>query len=728
MVQRLIGVSLLVVFLVPALAIAESTSRLPTIRHHQLALELLPDSHQLVATDQLTIAGGSPEQVLAFSLAPTLLLERLEDVTLCQDPCASAVPVAFERAGSSGQSEAQRITLKQPPADPADGSVRLRFSYRGVIDDPPRDPRHLRFVTPSETSGHIGPEGVYLSSESRWYPDIDDSLATYEVTITVPEGWAAVTQGTAQSDQTKWIVSTKSEALTVVANRFVVKRRAWQARSGQVIQLATYLFPDEASLADDYLDASARYLDAYIPLLGPYPFSQFAVVENFFSSGLGMPSFTLLGSGVIKRRYTQPYALGHEIVHSWIGNGVFNRVSQGNWVEGLTTYLSNYYYHELTGDEAQAREQRRLMLLGYSVYVRPGDDYPLETFTQKHDEKDNAIGYQKSAMVFHLLRQEVGDAVFWRALKQIPERYLGAVADWKDLERTFQEAAGRDLRWFFAQWIERDGAPELVLSGLHVQPIHGTSGQVGTVEAAVHIAQQGTPYRIPVELEFTLAGGGTQRVRIQVTEAQQDAMVPLPARPSAVRLDPDSHLFRRVARRDMAPMLNLYVTDMLRTVIPSAPASVDQSAPFGEVVQRIVAQEAGKPGAQRTTVLQGREAPARLPEGSLLVLGGPRENAVASEALRSCGDRVRLTDNGFSLDGRMYEGPTMALLVSCRREDQPGSVITLLYGVTPQALGRVTRLLFFYGWQSYVVFREGAVVARGDWEDTMSVEVRIETR
>ena len=203
--------------------------------------------------------------------------------------------------------------------------------------------------------------------------------------------------------------------MTVVANRFVVKTRAWQAKSGQEIQLATYLFPEEAALADEYLDASARYLDAYIPLLGPYPFSQFAVVENFFPSGLGMPSFTLLGSGVIKRHYIQPYALGHEIVHSWIGNGVFNRVSQGNWVEGLTTYLSNYYYHELTGDEAQAREQRRLMLLGYSVYVRQGDDYPVGQFVQKRDEKDNAIGYQKSAMVFHLLRQEIGEAAFWRS-------------------------------------------------------------------------------------------------------------------------------------------------------------------------------------------------------------------------------------------------------------------------------------------------------------------------
>ena len=69
----------------------------------------------------------------------------------------------------------------------------------------------------------------------------------------------------------------------------------------------------------------------------------------------------------------------------------------------------------------------------------------------------------------------------------------------------------------------------------------------------------------------------------------------------------------------------------------------------------------------------------------------------------------------------------MALLASCRRDDYPGSVVTFLYGVTPQALSRVARLLFFYGWQSYVVFHEGAVTARGDWEDRMSSEVRFET-
>ena len=157
-------------------------------------------------------------------------------------------------------------------------------------------------------------------------------------------------------------------SLTLVANRFVTKTRPWTNVDDRPVQLATYFLADNAGLADEYLDATAKYLDAYVPLLGAYPFEQFAVVENFFASGLGMPSFTLLGSGSIKRHYVQPYALGHEIVHSWIGNSVLNRTDNGNWVEGLTTYLANYYWHELAGDQRQAREQRRLMTQGYSLH------------------------------------------------------------------------------------------------------------------------------------------------------------------------------------------------------------------------------------------------------------------------------------------------------------------------------------------------------------------------
>ena len=179
-------------------------------------------------------------------------------------------------------------------------------------------------MTPSETAGHIGPEGIYLSSETQWYLDVPESLSTYRLRVALPSGWTAVTQAKVRSSGscpaglcsnrelilTEWEPMQPTEALTLVANPFVAKTRNWSAKEGQQVQLGTYLFPEDAQLADEYLDATARYLETYIPLLGPYPFDTFAVVENFFASGLGMPSFTLLGSGVIKRHYVQPYALG----------------------------------------------------------------------------------------------------------------------------------------------------------------------------------------------------------------------------------------------------------------------------------------------------------------------------------------------------------------------------------------------------------------------------------
>ncbi|HET9961586.1 MAG TPA: M1 family aminopeptidase [Nitrospiraceae bacterium] len=698
---------------------SEPLAAVPSIRHHQLIVELIPSTHQLIVTDHLTVEAAPGTQSVEFSLASSLHVERIE-LDSCTPPCQPS-EVKFETTVVPEHPGTQRLTLHVPFDGGQVARIGLMVRYAGEINDPPRDPRHLRFVTPSETAGYIGSEGVYLSSETQWYPDIEGSLATYDLSISVPDGWSVVSQGAMEQDGRRWAVSTSSEALTVVANRFVVKTRDWKSRSGQPIQLAAYLFPEEAALAEEYLDASARYLDAYIPLLGPYPFPKFAVVENFFSSGLGMPSFTLLGSGVIKRHYTQPYALGHEIVHSWIGNGVFNRIDRGNWVEGLTTYLSNYYYHELTGEEAQAREQRRLMILGYSVYVGPGSDYPVAAFTRKSDEKDNAIGYQKAAMVFHMLRREIGEAGFWQGVRTLVSRYQGQAADWQELETVFEETAGRELRWFFAQWVESDGAP-----GLSFEASKIPSLDKNRTDLNVRIDQGQSQRRFHLELEFLLSDGARHSVEVVVASPTQQFTITLPGRPLSMRVDPNFQLFRRIPRSDMPPMLNLYVTDRRRTLVMLSGRESGATEPLRGLIQRIQAQEQNKPENERTVVVEDQGGDP-LPAGSILILGGFAERPPASALLRECGDRLHMTGKGFAVGGRAYDGSTKALLVSCHRQAMPGSVVTLLYGVTPEAASTVARLLFFYGWQSYVVFDEGKVVARGDWDDRMNAEVRLES-
>lgn len=603
------------------------------------------------------------------------------------------------------------------------------WTYRGVINDPPKEPRHLRFVTPSETAGHIGPEGVYLSSESRWYPDVEGSLSQFRVSVGVPSDWTVVTQGkkiheTAQASgsSSTWVVQDRSEALTLVANQFVTTSREWKSRNGRRVELATYFFPDNADLADEYLDATTKYLDAYVALLGDYPFDKFAVVENFFASGLGIPSFTLLGSGSISRHYVQPYALGHEIVHSWIGNSVFNRTESGNWVEGLTTYLANYYWHELMGDRGQAREQRRLMTQGYSVHVAPEQDYPVAQFLRKSDEKDNAIGYQKAAFVFHLLRREIGDDSFWRGLKVLVSRYRNRPADWGSLEAVFSQESHQDLRWFFEQWIERPGAPTVSLGDLSARRVTSHDGQ-DAWQLTVRLRQDGKPFRMAIPIRIVMQNA-TETRWTAIGHSEDTAEFMLPHQPLRVELDPDLMVFRRFTRAQLPPMLNGYVTDPHRTVVR---AFSDPASPLQQVVARIAGQEAQLPEARKTAVVsvEGMTLP---PIGSVLVLAGADQQGVVQAIVKeSCGDLVTLGNVGFQIEGQTYEGPTMAALFSCHRAQAPGSVITVLYGVTPQAVAKVSRLLFYYGWQSYVIFHEGAVAKRELWQSSPEMkEVRID--
>ena len=696
------------------------------IRHHELLVEIVPEQHALIAKDRLTLEVPQSQDPIRFSLASTLQIDRITLVHTSVGAEVSIHDVPFEIEHGSAPESVQEVTI--PSQVVAAGLVTLDVHYHGVINDPPRDPRHLRFVTPSETAGHIGPEGVYVSSESHWYPDIPESLSTYALLVAVPTGWTVVTQGKGgqsracpdgfcRSDQmvmTEWVVTQPSEALTLVANTFVTSFRDWTAKTGQRIQLSTYLFPDDAHLAEEYLDATARYLDAYIPLLGPYPFEKFAVVENFFASGLGMPSFTLLGSGIIKRHYVQPYALGHEIVHSWIGNAVFNRAERGNWVEGLTTYLANYYWHELTGDREQARDQRRLMVQGYNLHVPPERDYPVAQFTQKQDERDNAIGYQKAAMLFHLLRQEVGEETFWRALKSLVAQYRGRQAEWRDLERVFAEASRRDLRWFFAQWVEQDGAPVLSLPEAIARPVTGEPA--GTFQLEATIVQSNKLFRLPLQLLIHLEGDREHRLTLPLRSLRETISVTLPARPIAIDLDPEFMTVRRIARQALSPVLNHYVTDRRRTVLTAFTDEPDHPSPFRDVVTRIEAQKQQRPIGERTVIASLAQDGLLPQEGSVLVLGGPESRSgIQSILAHHCGERATLNDRGVTVMGTAHEGPGLALLASCHRVDRPGSVVTVLYAATQQAVAKVARLLFFYGWNSFVLFKDGAVVTRGEW-------------
>ena len=161
---------------------------------HHLIVDLDPVHHRLVARDRMVLQMLSRERrTLSFFLHGMLHVNAVVE-TSEGDP--RPLRFSIEPEAHHEQREAtQRVTIQVDPPTASNHTLMLEWHYEGTIDDPPREARQLRFVTPSETGGHIGPEGVYLSGETHWYPDLPGAIATFLVSVTTPSGWQAVSHG-----------------------------------------------------------------------------------------------------------------------------------------------------------------------------------------------------------------------------------------------------------------------------------------------------------------------------------------------------------------------------------------------------------------------------------------------------------------------------------------------------------------------------------------------------
>lgn len=667
----------------------------PYVPHHNLTIAIDPQSHRLTAEDLITFpASTALPETLEFTLNPNFNIDhvRLNNLPL---------PLTDILIRPDSTEEGWRIRIPLPKGHQSGPTPTIAVHYHGTVTDQPTEIPGLRFTTPDKTTGYIGPEGVYLTSETLWYPTMSGVLATFHVHSTVPSEWETVTQGTEVShntahDQTiaEWEITTPSEALTLVANRFDVQKRIWKG-----ITIATYLFPEDGDLSEQYLDATIHYLDFYITLLGPYPFSQFAVVENFFPAGLGLPSYTLLGNQIIKRGYTQPYSLGHEIVHSWFGNSIYNRFSEGNWVEGLTTYLANYYYEEARTSSEAALHQREHMLFEYNLYTDAQHEYAIRRFHHKETRIDNAIGYQKTALVFHMLRQEVGDEYFWDGIRQLVRDWTGRHVDWHTIEHVFSRRSGRNLQWFFQQWVERAGAPSINIAWFSVQTDVENPGHS---VLQLRLSQHAPYYRLRLPTVIHLADGTRHQTITELTSSEETFRFSVPSRPVRVVIDPAYMILQRLTRSQIPPMLNAWVTDSRQSVI----LDEANTSTYQMVLQRL--------RAQNTEILQPSSYGDTLPtDRSLLILDYPTTKRLAEHGLAGCEKFLHVGQDWIMIHDKKYAGPHMAWLVSCVHPDNPDHIVSLFSGGSPSAIARVARLLFFYGWDSYLIFENGKVIDRG---------------
>ncbi len=328
---------------------------------HRLEVELEPARRLLSGVDEMTVRTDGRERLVFF------LSERAHDLRV-------------EVRGRPRDFAFRASFLEVPlDAEERDGPLAVRIAWAARFDDPvPLAP--VNTDNPGfGVSASISEAGAFLLPGSGWYPDLIDARDRFpRIRVQAPTGMLAVTAGRSLGHReeggfsiSSWSAGSAQRGLALAAGRWLVRERP----VGEVVA-AVYFSPAHIDLAPAYLEAVAAYLDLYTELFGPYPFEKFAVVENFFPTGYGFPSFTLLGGAILRLPFVLERSLAHEIAHCWWGNGVLVDYEQGNWSEGLTTYVSDYLLQARRSEEA-AREARVQSLRDYATLVPPEKDVPL---------------------------------------------------------------------------------------------------------------------------------------------------------------------------------------------------------------------------------------------------------------------------------------------------------------------------------------------------------------
>jgi hypothetical protein len=675
--------------------------------HHDLKVTLNPGKHRLSAADAITLPDDSPREMsfaLHAGMKPAVVTAGVSLVKVAE--IQESVPL-----------ELYQITL--PP-----GVHSLALSYKGAIyhsaeNGPAGHGGKGPMRSLQETPGIISPEGIFLSAnsawypmfivsaDSAWYPLFKSAQVTFDLEVQMPSAWDAVSQGMRAVHQrganlttVRWKSPQPQESIFLIAAPFTEYTRA-----AGPIEAMVFLRSPNQSLADAYLAATARYVAMYDRLLGPYPYGKFALVENFSETGLGMPSFTLLGPTVIRLPFIINSSYPHEILHNWWGNGVYVDYRQGNWCEGLTAYLADHLLREQQGGGVEYRSDT---LQKYTNYVRGGKDFPLTQFRSRHDPSTEAVGYGKSLMLFHMLRRELGDDVFIRGLREFYRKYKFRPAAFDDIRTTLESVSGKNLKEEFDQWVTRPGAPQLKIG----KPVVERDGGTFVLTALLQQTQPEKPFHLKIPVAVTLEGReAALQTTIDMQEKTQPVRITLPARPLRLDVDPEFDLFRRLDRGEMPPALSLALgAKKMLIVLPSAAAE--------RLLQgyRIFAQSLARSGPDEVEIKLDSEV-AELPaDRAITILGW--ENRFLPKLIESLtGYDVTMNQESARINGSTIPREGHCFALTTRMANHRDQAMSFIAADLPEALPGLAVKLPHYNKYSYLGFSgaEPVNMAKGRW-------------
>ncbi len=534
----------LILFLLPhALRGQSSIFDTYDVLHYDLSLTVQPGKKSFSGVVGMTVRFTGPSDVLPV---------HASHQTLTID----SVVVGSKRARFSRKGDTLSVALGAMRALDTSTSVRLFYhgtsDFRGNYDGGgiyfPDSAHGKRFATISEPS-----------FARLWWPckDIPSDKATASISITVPRGLTAVSNGVLKSVRPHTTTTTfrwetsypiATYLVSIAAAPYVSFHEPYVLAGGDTMTIYYYVYPRDSSKAREDFKNTRSLLDFLSQRFGEYPFARekFGFAEVDGDMTMEHQTICSISASIIDGKRTNEQTYLHETAHHWFGDLVTPMTWYDAWLnEGFATYIEALY-SEFTSGKAKLRE------FAERVNDTPPGSFPMpvvgRTDTAFWDAFNFSV-YYKGAMVLHMLRGIIGDSAFFRTLRSYCSdpalRYANATT--KDFTRLAEAEYGKPLGWFFNRWLHAYG--DSVDRPLYVYSWH-TEPEADRFATTLRIEQRQSArilFTMPIHIAV-YSGGDGEDVVVNDSLQTQTFAITTSARPDSLVLDPDHWLFRKAER------------------------------------------------------------------------------------------------------------------------------------------------------------------------------------
>jgi aminopeptidase N len=372
-----------------------------------------------------------------------------------------------------------------------------------------------------------------------WIPchDVPSDKASVEFIVTAPSHYKVISNGLLKEEKESgnnrkrahWaedlpiptkvmVIGVADFAVARVDSSYPVPVTAWVYKQDSTKGVYDY------ALGDDIL----RFFESYI---GPYPYKKLANVQSkTIFGGMENASTIFYAENTVTGTRKSEALMAHEIAHQWFGNTATEKDFAHIWLsEGFATYLTDLYIEQKYGVDSFQKRLQEERAEAIAFVKKSGR--PVVDSVSEYMDLLNANSYQKGAWVLHMLRNEVGDSSFKKLIRAYYSQYKFGNADTRDFEKVAEAVAGKDLKWFFDQWLYQPGAPELLIQS-----------KVEGDEVKGKIVQNNGVFRFPLEVGILKTDGKLIKEKVLVQSKETDFKFKMPGIKTVV-IDPDTKLF-----------------------------------------------------------------------------------------------------------------------------------------------------------------------------------------